>query len=124
MAPCRTPSHLANELSFYLANVAQKCRKLQRRHRAKEPIPSTMPRRWNFTPSPGWDKEEVQILKLCLMKYGVGKWTDITNTGLLPGKTFNQLYAQTQRLVAQQSIAPFSGLHVDIDRIRADNEAK
>lgn len=107
--------------------------------------------RWNFTPSPGWTKEEAQILKLCLMKYGVGRWVQILDTGLLPGKLIQQLNGQTQRLIGQQSLAgtqssdwvcfgsayldflfastvltvefaaAYTGLQVDIDRIRADN---
>lgn len=40
---------------------------------------------WNFTPAPGWTKEEAQTLKLCLMKHGVGRWMQILETGLLPG---------------------------------------
>lgn len=80
--------------------------------------------RWNFTPSPGWTKEEAQTLKLCLMKYGVGRWVQILDTGLLPGKLIQQLNGQTQRLLGQQSLAAYTGLRVDIDRIRQDNEAK
>lgn len=62
-------------------------------------------RSWNFTPSPGWTKDEAQILKLCLMKYGVGRWVQILDTGLLPGKLIQQLNGQTQRLIGQQSLA-------------------
>ncbi|KAL0037870.1 hypothetical protein WJX79_003094 [Trebouxia sp. C0005] len=79
---------------------------------------------WNFTPSPGWTKEEAQILKLCLMKYGVGRWVQILDTGLLPGKLIQQLNGQTQRLIGQQSLAAYTGLQVDIDRIRADNAGR
>ena len=61
--------------------------------------------RWNFTPSPGWTKEEAAILKLCLMKYGIGRWVQILDTGLLPGKLIQQLNGQTQRLLGQQSLA-------------------
>ncbi|WIA21591.1 hypothetical protein OEZ85_000779 [Tetradesmus obliquus] len=79
---------------------------------------------WNFAPSPGWSKEESLILKLCLMKYGVGQWLQIQATGLLPGKMIQQLNGGTQRLLGQQSLAAYSGLRVDVDRVRADNEAK
>lgn len=61
--------------------------------------------RWNFTPSPGWTKEESLILKLCLMKFGIGQWVQIQATGLLPGKLIQQLNGATQRLVGQQSLA-------------------
>lgn len=79
---------------------------------------------WNFTPSPGWTKDEAQILRLCLMKFGIGKWVQILETGLLPGKLIQQLNGQTQRLLGQQSLAAYTGLQVDIDRIRADNETR
>lgn len=31
----------------------------------------------NYTLSPGWTKEEVDILKIALMKVGIGKWKKI-----------------------------------------------
>jgi hypothetical protein len=65
---------------------------------------------WNFTPSPGWTKEEAHVLKLCLMKYGVGQWLQILGTGLLPGKLIQQMNGQTQRLLGQQSLSAFTGL--------------
>ena len=83
------------------------------------------------------------------MKYGVGRWVQILDTGLLPGKLIQQLNGQTQRLLGQQSLAgdrylqrsqhlpwpvpvikanllpaAYTGLQVDIDRIRTDNELK
>ncbi|PNW76495.1 hypothetical protein CHLRE_11g467637v5 [Chlamydomonas reinhardtii] len=79
---------------------------------------------WNFTPAPGWSREEVQILRLCLMKHGVGQWMQILSTGLLPGKLIQQLNGQTQRLLGQQSLAAYTGLKVDVDRIRVDNETR
>ncbi len=45
------------------------------------------------------------MLKLCLMKYGVGHWQQIHSVGLLPGKLIQQLSGQTQRLLGQQSLA-------------------
>jgi len=80
--------------------------------------------RWNFSLSPGWTTGEVQALKLCVMKYGVGAWGQIAATGLLPGKTTQQLSSQTQRLLGQQSLSAFTGLCVDVDRVRTDNEAR
>ena len=47
----------------------------------------------------------------------------ILDTGLLPGKLIQQLNGQTQRLLGQQSLAAYTGLRLDVDRIRADNEA-
>lgn len=79
---------------------------------------------WNFAPSPGFTKEEVVVLKYCLMYYGVGRWVQILDTGLLPGKLIQQLNGQTQRLLGQQSLAAYTGLCVDLDRIRKDNDKK
>jgi hypothetical protein len=31
----------------------------------------------NYTISPGWTRDEVDILKLALMKFGIGKWKKI-----------------------------------------------
>ena len=39
------------------------------------------------------------------MKYGVGRWVQILDTGMLPGKLIQQLNGQTQRLIGQQSLA-------------------
>ena len=43
------------------------------------------------------------------MKYGVGRWVQILDTGLLPGKLIQQLNGQTQRLIGQQSLAGSAG---------------
>lgn len=80
--------------------------------------------RWNFTPSPGWTVEESATLRLLLMDIGIGRWVQILGTGLLPGKLIQQLYGATQRLLGQQSLAAFTGLRLDVDRIRAENEAR
>ena len=58
------------------------------------------------------------------MSVGVGKWVQILDLGLLSGKMIQQLNGQTQRLLGQQSLAAYTGLKVDIDRVRADNEAR
>ena len=103
----------------------------------------------------GWTKEEVLALKVALEKFGIGRWVQIVDSGVLPGKLIQQLNGQTQRLLGQQSIAgaarrarrarrnarslrrrrvradnsrggaaAFTGLHVDVDAVRKDNEAK
>jgi hypothetical protein len=38
------------------------------------------------------------------MKYGVGSWSKIIESGCLPGKSRAQLNLQTQRLLGQQSL--------------------
>ena len=79
---------------------------------------------WNFTPSPGFTQAEALVLKHSLAKFGVGRWQEILQSGVLPGKTIQQMNCQTQRLLGQQSLAAYTGLRVDIDRIRADNAAR
>ena len=32
---------------------------------------------WNYALSPGWTHQEVEVLMICLKKFGVGKWTAI-----------------------------------------------
>ena len=60
---------------------------------------------WNYTLSPGWTNEEVDVLKIALKKYGIGKWKRIKKTNCLPGKTIAQLNPQTQRLLALLGIS-------------------
>lgn len=77
---------------------------------------------WNFALCPGWTSEEVEALVLLLKFFGFGKWTKIEKSGRLPSKTIQQMYLQTQRIVGQQSLAAFMGLHLDVLRIGQDNE--
>ena len=53
---------------------------------------------WNYALSPGWSPQEVEILKIAVMKFGVGKWTDLFKADVLPGKMIQQCYLQTQRI--------------------------
>jgi hypothetical protein len=78
---------------------------------------------WNFTPSPGWTKEEAMALRACLKKFGIGKWVQIVDSRVLPGKQIQQLNGQTQRLLGKQSLAEYTGMRLDVDRIRMDNDA-
>ena len=41
---------------------------------------------------------------------------------MLPTKSVQQCYLQTQRLMGQQSLAEFMGLSVDIDTIARENK--
>ncbi|CDW81052.1 UNKNOWN [Stylonychia lemnae] len=79
---------------------------------------------WNYALSPGWTQQEVEVLKIGLMKFGIGKWTAMEKSGILPTKSIQQCYLQTQRIIGQQSLAEFMNLHVDIDRIAIDNRRK
>jgi hypothetical protein len=53
---------------------------------------------------PGWTREETEVLRFALMKYGIGNWQTIIEERVLPGKTNAQLVCQTQRLLGQQSL--------------------
>ena len=43
-------------------------------------------------------------MRLAIMKFGVGSWNKILDSGCLPGKNKSQLCLQTQRLLGQQSL--------------------
>lgn len=79
---------------------------------------------WNYTLSPGWTEEEVEVLKIALMKFGIGKWRKILKSNCLPGKTIAQMNLQTQRLLGQQSLAEFMGIHIDLEKVFQENKKK
>ena len=58
------------------------------------------------------------------MKFGIGRWQTIIKLGCLPSKTISQMNIQTQRLLGQQSIAEFMGLHVNLDQVFIENMKK
>ncbi|RKP23929.1 hypothetical protein SYNPS1DRAFT_17890 [Syncephalis pseudoplumigaleata] len=82
------------------------------------------PSLWNCTYSPGWTEEEAEILRKAAIKFGVGAWSKIVDSGCLPGKTVAQMNLQLQRLLGQQSTAEFAGLHLDPMVIGAINATK
>lgn len=53
----------------------------------------------------GWSREECDILRKALMKYGIGNWAQIIASNCLPGKTNAQMNLQLQRMLGQQSTA-------------------
>ena len=79
---------------------------------------------WNYTLSPGWTAKEVEVFRLALMKFGLGKWTAIVCSNCLPGKTVGQLNNQMQRMIGQQSTSEFQGLHIDPRLVFEANEKK
>lgn len=79
---------------------------------------------YNPTTSPGWYGNEIEIFRLALIKYGIGSWRDIQNSGCLPGKQVSQLYSQLRTLLGQQSSAEFAGLHADPATIGRDIKKK
>jgi len=48
----------------------------------------------------------------------------LLRSGCLPSKTISQMNLQTQRLLGQQSLAEFMGLHVYLDKVFLDNAKK
>jgi len=56
-------------------------------------------------------EEEVKLLRLALIKYGCGAWTQICRH--FPLKKNFQLNIQTQRMFGQQSLREFNNLHLD-----------
>lgn len=58
------------------------------------------------------------------MRFGLGSWRAIIDSGCLPGKTRTQLCLQTQRMIGQQSLGEFMGLHIDTDAVWRDNQKK
>jgi len=63
-------------------------------------------------------------LKLALQKFGIGKWKKIMNSKCLSGKSIAQIYMQTQRLLGQQSLGDFMGLHLNLEKVFQDNMKK
>lgn len=79
---------------------------------------------WNSTLVPGWTREESDILCAALVKFGIGNWKQVLDSGCLPGKTNAQMNLQLQRLLGQQSTAEFQGLHIDPTVIGRHNAQK
>ncbi|KXS13886.1 hypothetical protein M427DRAFT_136185 [Gonapodya prolifera JEL478] len=75
------------------------------------------PSLWNYSLSPGWTEQEVQVFRNAVMKFGVGNWAGIITSGCLPGKTNSQMNLQLQRILGQQSIAEFQGIHMDPETV-------
>jgi hypothetical protein len=82
------------------------------------------PSLWNCTLAPGWTQEELSVLRLAIIKFGLGAWTKIIKSGCLPGKTPAQLNLQTQRMLGQQSLGEFYGIHLDAQKVWYDNSLK
>ncbi|KAJ3055709.1 hypothetical protein HDU99_007511, partial [Rhizoclosmatium hyalinum] len=82
------------------------------------------PSLWNTSVNQGWSTPEEDILVKAIMKFGVGNWRAILDSGCLPGKNPAQMYLQTQRVLGQQSISEFTGLHVDIRAIGIINKSR
>ncbi|KAK8793506.1 hypothetical protein WA158_004865 [Blastocystis sp. Blastoise] len=79
---------------------------------------------WNVTISPGWNKKEIHILRLAVMKFGLGNWRKIHRANVLPGKTVNQIVSEVQRMIGQQSLKEFLNVHADPYAIGDDNSKR
>ncbi|KAI9197446.1 uncharacterized protein BJ171DRAFT_570679 [Polychytrium aggregatum] len=79
---------------------------------------------WNCSLSQGWTREEANVLRNALIKYGIGNWKEIMECSVLADKTNAQLNLQTQRMLGQQSIGEFANLHIDPYTIGAINAQK
>lgn len=58
------------------------------------------------------------------MKFGVGRWKAFEQSRIITTKQIMACYIKLQGLLGQQSLAGFMGLHIDIDQIKKDNDAK
>ena len=79
---------------------------------------------YNNSLMPSWCAEESEVLRLAIMKFGFGNWKAIKKSKCLPGKNKTQIVQQAQRLIGQQSIMEFSGLHIDVNKIKARNASR
>ena len=70
----------------------------------------------------GWFDIEKEILRVAIIKYGVGNFEKIRVH--LPGKSRQQIYTMIQRIVAKQSLAEYHGIHLDILLVRKANIEK
>lgn len=52
----------------------------------------------------GWTKQEAEVLRCAIMKYGIGCWKQLATLNILPGKTVSQIVCQVQRMIGQQSL--------------------
>jgi hypothetical protein len=53
----------------------------------------------------GWTNQEAETFRRAVIKFGVGNWRDIVDSGCLKGKTNAQMNMLLQRMLGQQSIA-------------------
>lgn len=79
---------------------------------------------WNVSMQAGWSPMEIKLLKVGVMKYGVGKWTEFYQSQVIPTKDIGSCYLQLQRIMGQQSLAEFMGLKVDIDAVYEMNKKR
>lgn len=79
---------------------------------------------WNYTVSSGWTKEELEIFKIALTKFGIGNWKKIKEVESLKHKSISQMNVQTQRLLGQQSLTEYLNLHVNLEKVYINNIKK
>ncbi|KAK8797334.1 hypothetical protein WA158_004542 [Blastocystis sp. Blastoise] len=79
---------------------------------------------WNATLSPGWNEKELHVLRLAIMKYGVGSWKIMTDEKILPGKNVTQIVGQVQRMMGQQSLREYLKINLDPFIVGKDNSKR
>ena len=52
-----------------------------------------------------------------VMKLGVGRWKAFKLTGILRSKRLSNCVDKLRRLLGQQGLGEFTGLHIDIDTV-------
>ena len=79
---------------------------------------------WNCSIAPGWSKPEEDLFEKAVMKFGVGKWKRLVESGLFKSENIRRLQSKLCRLLGQQTLVGFIGLHIDIKAVKADNDKK
>ena len=53
---------------------------------------------WNCSIAPGWSKPEEDLLEKAVMKFGVGKWKRLVESGLFKSENIRRLQSKLCRL--------------------------
>eukprot|EP00924_Labyrinthula_sp_SR-Ha-C_P007735 snap_masked-scaffold_28-processed-gene-1.22-mRNA-1 protein AED:1.00 eAED:1.00 QI:0/-1/0/0/-1/1/1/0/164 len=71
-----------------------------------------------------WTPIEDEVLRRCIWRFGLGRYDQIQKEALLKGKTKQQLYNRTHKLVGQQLISGFFGIALDVREVAAYNRKR
>eukprot|EP01012_Entosiphon_sulcatum_P009197 TRINITY_DN15116_c0_g1_i2.p1 TRINITY_DN15116_c0_g1~~TRINITY_DN15116_c0_g1_i2.p1 ORF type:complete len:269 (-),score=48.73 TRINITY_DN15116_c0_g1_i2:5-811(-) len=69
----------------------------------------------------GFTESELKVLCNFVKLNGFGAWGKLIQLRLLPGRNLADIVRTSQKLLRQQSLAPYSGLRVDMQKIGVDN---
>ena len=56
---------------------------------------------WNFSIGRGWTQVEKDLLKADVMKFGVGRWKALEESGVIRSKKLGRCYDMLRRLIGQ-----------------------